>query len=497
MWRRCGLAAAAAALPCCLASAAPAPPPNGVTVTGQQPGPSAFIETLALSLTGQATLTSAQFTIAPKTGSLTRPISATYSAAYMIARGYWDGSSPTLAIPVFGLYANATNDVALNFTFSDGSATQVGTQVQTAAYDSGCGDLDTPNVVVQARTSTSALSYDYVMLKKHCDPASPTIIDTDGNIRWVSTDMTETPAVMLFQNQFYASKGNGVDLMQFDGTYATLADYAGIGVTYTGHHNFDPGRTGIVMDVDTKTQTESVDVEIDAAGNVLNVWDLGAIITKAMIAGGDDPTQFVQPVGTDWFHNNSTTYNPADNTLIVSSRENFVIALDYDTHAIKWIFGDSAKHWHQFKSLRKFEMHPAPGTLEPEGQHAVSIADNGDLLLFDDGQKSAFQDPPGRVRSYSTPRAYHIDTSTMTATATYSYAQHQTVYSDICSSVYEDPGAQGNYLIDYSVAQGRRVTEIVGVGASGQKVFDYRYPAVDLCDTAWNAQIVHLENLQF
>ena len=54
-----------------------------------------------------------------------------------------------------------------------------------------------------------------------------------------------------------------------------------------------------------------------------------------MLAGGDDPSGFVYPVGTDWFHNNATTYNKADNTLIVSSRENFVIAVDYDTPA-RW-----------------------------------------------------------------------------------------------------------------------------------------------------------------
>ena len=225
------------------------------------------------------------------------------------------------------------------------------------------------------------------------------------------------------------------------------------------------------------------------------IW--GAIISKAMTAGGDDPAQFVQPVGTDWFHNNATTYNPADNTLIVSSRENFVIAVDYDTQQIKWIFGDRTKHWHQFKSLRAFALTATRGTPEPYGQHAVSIADNGDLLLFDDGQNSFYQQPPGRVRSYSAPRAYHIDTTAMTATQTYAYKQHQSIYSDICSSVYEDIGAPGNYLIDYAVAQSRTITEIVGLNAARKKVFDYQYPAMDYCGTGWNAQIVHLENLQF
>ena len=64
-----------------------------------------------------------------------------------------------------------------------------------------------------------------------------------------------------------------------------------------------------------------------------------------MIAGGDDPSGFVfDSVLGDWFHNNCTAYRAEDNTLLVSSRENFVIALDYDSDAIKWILGDSTKH---------------------------------------------------------------------------------------------------------------------------------------------------------
>ena len=46
----------------------------------------------------------------------------------------------------------------------------------------------------------------------------------------------------------------------------------------------------------------------------------------------------------DWFHNNAVTYNRADDSIaIVSSRENFVICLDYETGAIKWILGDTAR----------------------------------------------------------------------------------------------------------------------------------------------------------
>ena len=59
-----------------------------------------------------------------------------------------------------------------------------------------------------------------------------------------------------------------------------------------------------------------------------------------MIAGGDIPAGFVFNAPDDWFHSNAVTYNRADDSLIVSSREDFLICIDYTTSAIKWILGD-------------------------------------------------------------------------------------------------------------------------------------------------------------
>ena len=127
---------------------------------------------------------------------------------------------------------------------------------------------------------------------------------------------------------------------------------------------------------------------MDADGNVLKTWDLAAIISNAMIAGGDDPNQFVAPAPNDWFHQNAAAYRKSDNSLAISSRENFVIGIDYDTGAIKWILGDPTKQWFQFPSLRKFALLTGPDTLPPIGQHALSFTDDDRLLLFDDGQNS-------------------------------------------------------------------------------------------------------------
>jgi len=271
-----------------------------------------------------------------------------------------------------------------------------------------------------------------------------------------------------------------------------IADYSAIDVTGF-HHNIDPGREGMILDVDTVDQTESVNLEVDAAGNVLRTWKLADIISAAMIAGGDDPSLFVYPAPTDWFHNNATAYRSSDNSLIVSSRENFVIAIDYDSGNIKWILGDPTKHWYEFQSLRQFSLTLAAGTLPPIGQHAVSMP--GDqLLLFDDGAGSNFQQPPGETRTYSAPRKYHINLGAFEATEFWHYYPDPSVYSPFCSSVYED--APDNYLIDYTLAGPFVYTGIVGLDALGNVAFNYQYDELAFCGTAWNAIQIHWENLR-
>ena len=79
-------------------------------------------------------------------------------------------------------------------------------------------------------------------------------------------------------------------------------------------------KNGLMLEVDTADFVESINYEVDGAGNVMRTWNLADIISAAMIAGGDDPTEFVVPTApapNDWFHENGATYNRADDSLII------------------------------------------------------------------------------------------------------------------------------------------------------------------------------------
>ena len=468
---------------------------TSIVIVNNTAGATPFISQVQLITDGLDVLKSIQFTITPKEGSVTRPLSGTYTNAYLTDRGDINTKTGEIFLPVWGLYANFSNSVTLTYYFNDGSSKQGSTTIVTEAFDDPCG-YQSP-IVLQARTDSKSLSYDYMLVKGACSDFSPAIIDSDGALRWVGdagiSDYTST----FFDNAIYQI-GNGVLVrIDLDGTVTTLGANADYGSTYI-HHNIDRGKVGIILDIDTVDQLESVNVEVDSAGKMIKSWNLADIISNAMLAGGDDPSQFVYPSPADWFHNNGVAYNRADDSLIVSSRENFVICIDYETGAIKWILGDTTKKWHQFPSLAKYALALAPDSLPPIGQHSPSMTYDQGIMVFDNGQNSLFQEPPGVERTYSTPRKYRINPTAKTATELWNYPQNETIFSPFCGSVIED--APLNYLIDYALVGGADATppyaQLLGLDTAGEKVFYYQYVTY-FCDTAFYAIPLHLESTSF
>ena len=282
-----------------------------MTVSGTGFGIGSSQVTLIASNT--SVIKSVQFTVSPKADSMTRPLSETYSNDYLTARGDLQAGTGKIFLPVYKLYANATNGVTLTYAFTDGSSKRGTTTITTAAFDDPCG-YDKPTIL-QARTNSTALSYGYILIKGSCDSYSPAVIDTDGALRWVGPGGFSTPHTTFFDNALYIAQNTSLYRIELDGIVTFLHDYSDIGVV-AFHHNIDRGKTGIILGVNTAAHKESVNLEVDGAGNVVKMWDTVDVITNAMIAGGDDPSQFVVPSSEDWFHNNAVAYNRVDDSLL-------------------------------------------------------------------------------------------------------------------------------------------------------------------------------------
>lgn len=236
--------------------------------------------------------------------------------------------------------------------------------------------------------------------------------------------------------------------------------------------------------------------ELDLSGRLLRLWDLAVIFRQHMAAAGDDAnaSKFVRN-DVDWCHANSVHYWAAQDTIVVSCRESFVVGIGYTDSSIKWILGHASKMWFQFPSLQAVALTLAPGSEAPIGQHSVTVTPAGELLLFDNGlaSLSSTNVPAGVSRNVSFLRKYHIDPSRKLASEVWRYSHTKAPYSSVCSSVYQEGNS---YLVDYAHVNGPNgFLHLVGLDANSTVAFDFKY-AGD-CWNAWNAKILHLGGLVF
>jgi hypothetical protein len=469
---------------------------SNITMVDQRPGATPFIQLLYFQGSSLAQLAGVTFTIAPKPGSVSKPVNVWYSVAALGERAYLSANQSNLTLPVFGLYAGYANQVAVQFQFQDGTTQSLPVTVTTASYVDPSEIYATPTIV-QPRAAGSALGFDFFYMKSAI--GSPVVVDTDAAVRWVVPGIANATST-LFQNGEFVIGDPALPIVYrllLDGTQTQSP--LGSSTYIEFHHNIDPGNRGLFAEVNAETDgvenVESTVVEMTDVGAILDTWNLADILSAYMQSQGDDGSAFVRP-GVDWFHNNSTTYDASDNSIIVSSRENFVIKLDYQTGQIIWILGDPTKYWYTFPSLRAKALTLAPGGLYPIGQHAVSIMSDGSLLLFNDGlgsQNEPAGAPGGENRTYSAVSDYSIDAASMTATNTWNFDYGQSIYSTICSSAYE--ASSQSILVDYAVADNGTEARLVGLDSSHNVVFDFQY-ATGSCDSSWNAVPIAFDNLQ-
>ncbi|MGX5832856.1 aryl-sulfate sulfotransferase [Aeromonas piscicola] len=455
----------------------------------------------ALDLTGLDTnkIKSISFNIKTKEGNHAKSVSATYDWNYLLNNSLYDTTNNRIKIPIFGLYSDYLNELTINIQLIDDSIYSFKKTVTTAAYVDSIGIYDNVGISIKP-SSTPSYSYFYLKGSKK----SPIIMDVDGEVRWDVDIKRISSSSAFMENNFLtgSTKSKAIDVLSLYGKTDSFAvDGTIMGSDAYFHHNIDQGKTGVLIELDGTTggalKIESFLSEIDNKGRIIKEWDLGKIFSEYMLQEGDDPSNFVRD-GVDWFHMNAATYDPADDTLLVSSRENFVVKLDYNTGKIIWLLGDETKHWYSYPSLQKLALSLSSGQT-PIGQHAVSITKGGKLMLFNNGRRS-FNNPAGTPAGIdlatSQTAIFDIDSQNKTAQVAWSFDDG--IYSDICSSIYEDKlSGQGDFLINYAAADNRTRVIIQGLNKDKQKLFEFTYPSPTPCATSWNAIQIPLENIHF
>src|SRR5436190_22608505 len=243
-----------------------------IRITGYTAGVTPFNGKLGLQVSNTNVLKSIEFTVTPRPGSITRPLSRTSSNGYLVGRGF--EQPPAVTLPLYGLYPGYTNTVRLTYSFVDGSSKQGNTTIRTATFDDqGCG-YNNPTKI-QPRTNSTELSYDYIFDRSACGTFSPVILDSDGALRWVSPLPTLSAlfaSSTFFDNAVYLTQTSQLFRVELDGAVELLADYSNIGVVNL-HHNIDVGKTGLLIEPDTTSYYESKILEINSSdGTVLKTF---------------------------------------------------------------------------------------------------------------------------------------------------------------------------------------------------------------------------------
>lgn len=466
---------------------------SDAAVAELQQGITPFIHFVQLSGASLARLTATRFTIAAKPGSASRPVEATYTIAALQRRGYVGPGTVTL--PVFGLYAGTVNDVSVQLQFDDESRQQLPISISTAPYVDPNAIYDRPTILKQ-RAPGTALGFDFFYSKSAL--GTPVVLDSDGEIRWIAAGATSSFASAFIDNAFWVGAQSSTTLsrIELDGAVTEVSLLAPAFTHF--HHNIDAGKHGLLVEVDAidggVASVESNIADVTAPGVVVHHWDFAALLRDHMRSHGDDPDAFIRP-GVDWLHMNGATYDRRDDSLIVSSRENFVIKIDYTTGEIRWILGDPTKYWYTFPSLRAKALTLEPGGFYPVGQHAPSITSDGLLMVFNNGLNSANQpngQPRGENRTFSVVSAYEIDEINLTAREAWRFDNNASILSMVCSSVYE--AANKSLLVDYAVASGFTKARLVALNPAHEVVFDFEFGTTS-CNTSWNAQPIAFDNL--
>ena len=464
--------------------------PKAALRTQARPGPTPFISLVFVESLDLASVKKAAFAVAAAPGASVPALTGTYTRAALTARGYLDSTLGRVVVPVYGLYAGRVNQVRVAVTVGSVTSTSALTITTPAWADDASVKMAEKEVFV-ARQKSVRLGYDYIFLKYYATADTPLVIDVDGEPRWVGMGPDQTGAVAFSGDSFFIADLRTPSLFRvgLDGRRSTVADYSPLGVT-SFHHNVDPGKAGLLVESDIPGRVRSTLMDVRRDGSVAGSWDIATALIDAMRAGGDDPNILVRP-SQNWCHMNAAAYWAAQDQVVVSCREQFVAAMDYQTGQLRWILGDPTKSWYQYPSLRALALTVTGNP--PIGQHAISFPSKAELLLFDNGVPSnnaGVGQPAGSSRTYSAPRRYRLDLRKRTATEVWTYGQNRGIFCRVTGSVYQSGNTT---LLNYAAESEQQYLRLVGLGVDGSVAFEYRWKGPQLL--GWNALPINLGNI--
>lgn len=441
------------------------------------PGATPHAVELVLPVEDAATVAHVTVRVRSLPGARARDVVVRFTRTWLDRNGALTRTPGSVVVPAFGLYASAVNAVEADVAFAGGGTRAFAVDVETPPDEAGT----LPWTVHQVDPD---LAFDFFFVQAQ---APPCVVDIDGRIRWCAPALDEP----VFP---FVATADGVLVGSMFTSALHRVDWAGrvtrgelrdARCLHT-HHNLERGKVGYLDTVtwrgDDYTRPQSVLVEVTPDGEIVHVWDFDRIVGQAIRDAGEAPEALVRP-GVDWFHMNSAVYDPSDDGIIASSRESFVIKVDYATGAIRWILGHPQKLWFAAYPQSLAQLALAVNGQPPIGQHALSISPDGTrLLCFDNGRGNIVLENVGDDRPSSRVVEYALDEQARTATETWVFELDPGDSSGPCSSAVRTRA--GDVLLVSSAPAGGGPARVFLVTDDGRVAFR-AMPGEGTCDAAY------------
>lgn len=397
--------------------------------------------------------------------------------------------------PVLGLFYNHLNKITIQYEVDD-------TIVYSDTREIQIGDPPgyLPEIIIDVvRPEQMTLGMHLVSYRAKGNPTVAFMFDNDGEIRWL-LDYTRHPELhnlnfdvgmeRLKNGNWYFGNWPTQNLYEADMTGRIINQWGIPGFEF--HHNIQEKENGNFLVTATRWGSkhesdlwaiEDHILELDRqSGSIINVWDLKESLDESRRSLGTDEFQGV----IDWIHVNAVQEDPKDNTIIVSSRFQGIFKLDYDNN-VKWILSPQ-RGWESNRrgeDLKPLLLKPVdamgqsiidPDVIEgtinhsdfeyPWMQHAHFIHPNGNLFMFDNGDRRNYD----FQQRYSRAVEYDIDEANMTARQVWQYGKERGIgaFARIVSDVDHHPD-QNNILF----SPGAWVDN--GNGNIGGKIIELNY----------------------
>lgn len=354
----------------------------------------------------------------------------------------------THLLPIYGLYPDYDNEVIITFHAENGEVFTNTIFLLTDPLPASMQQAEIITVVPEQLTDELTIvsslyltAYDkngdvrwYILNNFVFSQISPVEKLANGNIAVFNTKMVRS---MYYMTGFYEIDMLGKIYTDF------LIDGA--------HHDFMELSNGdfIVCAEKNSVTTEDYVVRIDRqTGEVVQSWDLEEIFTQ--LGSTSDPTymnrtymdrQLFMPNASDeviyeaaehiwthdWIHNNSVWYDESNDTMLLTNRQkDLTVEINAKTNEINWMLTDPSSWW--ASNYTDKILTPIGEDFEHSyGQHAIEKLDNGDIILYDNGNFRAktVEEEIAAIDNYSRGVVYRVDSKNMTVEQIYQYGKER------------------------------------------------------------------------